>query len=193
MTEVICSRLMAWSSQTPLPDLQQHLLGLPQAIAEQDAIGWTAAFEGRWSTKWIDIQNRHFKNNDIQRSGRRWLTAMIKKLWSVAWDLWEQRNGIHQENLLAVTRLKNATTIRDEYGLGSIGLEGFDRCLFNKQMEDRLSAPLFRQDAWIQRVQAARIRAEYNSTNRATRALEQLRSLLIQLRHTPRGPRPDGE
>ena len=141
----------------------------------------------------VGLEDRHFKNNSIRRSGRRWLTALIKKLWQVAWDLWEQRNGINQENQQAIQRLANQGIIRDEYGQGTIGLEGFNRCLFNKSMDDRLSAPLFRQEAWIRRVRAARSRAEYNSTNRTSRALENLRSLLIQLRHPPREPRPAAE
>jgi hypothetical protein len=193
VNEAICARLLAWRSAAPLPPLTSHLLGLPQALAEQDGIGWTAAFEGRWSKKWIDIQNRHFKNNRIRRTGRRWLTALIKKLWQVAWDLWEQRNGINQENQEAWQRLANQTIIRDEYGQGTIGLEGYDRCLFNKPMANRLEAPLFNQEAWIRRVQAARVRSEHNSTNRAARALENLRLLLTQLRHAPRIPRPAAE
>ena len=168
-------------------------LGLAEAVRAQDELGWTAAFEGRWSSQWIVIQDRHFANNNLRQTGRRWLTALIKKLWEVAWDLWEHRNGIHQDNLEAAQRRTNQALIREEYIKGAAGLEGFDRCLFHKPLEDRLSAPLMSQNAWVRRIQAARIRAEYNETSRAARALENLRRLLTQLRHQPRGPRPEAE
>jgi hypothetical protein len=193
VTDTICSRLLAWRLGNNFPPLESHLLGLPQALAAQDGIGWGAAFEGRWALKWIEIQDRHFANNSIRKTGLRWLTALIKKLWQIAWDLWEHRNKIHQENLEAEEKEKNRVTIRNEYGMGTIGLEGYDRCLFNKPLVDRLEAPLFQQNAWIRRVQAARIRAQYNPTNRAANALENLRRLLTQLRHAPRGPRPATE
>ena len=81
---------------------------------------------GPWSKKWMDIQERYYKNNRIRWTGRRWLTALIKKLWLVAWDFWEHQNGINQENQEALQQLANQDTIRDEYGQGSIGLKGFD-------------------------------------------------------------------
>ena len=84
VADTICSRLKAWRSGNDLLPLQTHLLGLSQAVATQDAIGWGVAIEGRWSLKWIEIQDRHFTNNSIRRTGRRWLTALIKKLWLIA-------------------------------------------------------------------------------------------------------------
>jgi hypothetical protein len=39
------------------------------------------------------------------KSGRRWATALIQKMWDTAWDLWEHRNeALHQkENLITRT------------------------------------------------------------------------------------------
>lgn len=31
------------------------------------------------------------------RTGKRWTLALIKKMWGIAWDLWEHRNGILHE------------------------------------------------------------------------------------------------
>jgi hypothetical protein len=36
-------------------------------------------------------------------SGKRWLAALILKLWNIAWDLWEHRNNIaHAANEAAI-------------------------------------------------------------------------------------------
>jgi hypothetical protein len=35
--------------------------------------------------------------------GKRWTVALIKKLWDIAWDLWEHRNGVLHEKDNAVS------------------------------------------------------------------------------------------
>jgi hypothetical protein len=171
-----------------LTHIDVHLLGLQTAIEVQDAMGWDAAFEGRWANNWVDIQNRHFKNNQLRRTGLRWLTAVIRKLWLIAWDLWEHRNGVQDEVRMAARRLRNKATLQEEYGLGVVGLAGYDQCLFNKSLADRLKDHLSRQEAWIRRVQAARIRARDSLPQRQQRALENFRRILTRLGHTPRLP-----
>jgi hypothetical protein len=183
VTDAIIDRLLAWQRDEPPPPLQSRLLGLAAAIADQDDIGWNSAFEGRWSTKWIDIQDRHFKNNHLRRSGLRWLTAVIRKLWTTAWDIWVHRNGIQQEVQMAARLAANRPVIEDEYGMGTIGLAGYDHCLFNKRLTDRLAEALNKQDAWIRRVQAARIRAAASVPARRQAAVSNLRSILARLGH----------
>jgi hypothetical protein len=39
-----------------------------------------------------------------KRSGKRWTVELIKKMWAIAWDLWDHRNGIlHEEQNLVLT------------------------------------------------------------------------------------------
>ena len=186
VTDAICDRLKSWSSNTPFLPLESRLLGLQSAIEAQDIIGWHSAVEGRWSVKWEIIQDRHFKNNSLKRTGRRWLAAIIRKLWITAWDLWEHRNGVQQEVKKAARRAANRVIIQDEYGQGTIGLEGYDACLFNKPLLVRLSETLDKQDAWIRRIQSARIRAADNIPRRRQQAMDNLRLLLARLGHQPR-------
>jgi hypothetical protein len=41
--------------------------------------------------------------SEIPRTGKRWTVALITKLWDIAWDLWEHRNGIlhNKQNLVS--------------------------------------------------------------------------------------------
>jgi hypothetical protein len=183
VTDAIIDRLLAWQSGEPPPPLQSRLLGLAAAIAEQDDIGWNSAFEGRWSTKWIEIQERHFKNSHLRRSGLRWLSALIRKLWLTSWDLWDHRNGVNQEVLKVARRAANRPIIVEEYELGRNGLAGYDRCLFNKHLVHRLADDLDKQDAWIRRVQAARHRASVSEPVRIQAARINLRATLRRLGH----------
>ena len=100
---------------------------------------------------------------------------------------------MQEEVKTAARKRKNKITIEDEYGLGVMGLEGYDHCLFNKPMADRLKDHLSRQEAWIRRVQAARIRARDSLPQRQHRALENFRQLLTRLGHTPRQPESSKE
>ena len=43
---------------------------------------------------WEQAQEAYYKWYRSRKSARRWTTALIQKLWNVAWDLWEHRNGI---------------------------------------------------------------------------------------------------
>jgi hypothetical protein len=60
----------------------------------QTALGWKHFFEGRHHKQWRLLQEQYFLQMSIHRSGKRWSGAIIKKLWEIAWDLWEHRNGI---------------------------------------------------------------------------------------------------
>jgi len=43
-----------------------------------------------------------------RKTGKRWLTALIQKMWKVAWDLWEHRNGVRHEQENFITEVKQA-------------------------------------------------------------------------------------
>jgi hypothetical protein len=82
--------LDSWRSDLPLPPAPLEFTGLFQS---QTAIGWNL-LEGWLSASWADIQQEYLSSIRSRRSGRRWLIALIKKLWDVSWDLWDHRNGI---------------------------------------------------------------------------------------------------
>ena len=86
----------------------------------------------------------------------------------------------------AARKAANRPVIQDEYGQGTIGLEGYDTCLFNKPLAIRLAETLDKQDAWIRRIQAARARAAYIIPIRQQQAMDNLRTLLARLGHQPR-------
>ena len=103
-----------------------------------------------------------------------------------AWDLWIHRNGIQEEVLKASRRAANRPIIEEENGLGSIGMAGYDHCLFNKTLLKRLTEDLNKQDAWIRRVQSAHIRAAASIPVRRRAAVSYFRATLARLGHTMR-------
>jgi len=75
-----------------------------EIIQEQQRLGWRRFFEGWLVTKWRFHQQRYYDLIKSQRTGKRWTSAIIQKLWGTAWDLWEHRNGVLHENENIITR-----------------------------------------------------------------------------------------
>jgi hypothetical protein len=50
------------------------------------------------------MQQRFFTITKSNQMGKRWVSALIKKLWDTAWDMWELRNGVLHEKENLVTR-----------------------------------------------------------------------------------------
>ena len=61
------------------------------ALEAQSRLGWGSLLLGLPSTEWAHVQDVYFKSIHSRRSGRRWVTELIQKLWDVAWDLWAYR------------------------------------------------------------------------------------------------------
>ena len=69
----------------------------------QDRIGWHHFLEGSLSPLWQQVQHDYLLFIGSRRSSLRWVSALICKLWDVAWDQWEHRNGILHETENEVT------------------------------------------------------------------------------------------
>jgi hypothetical protein len=103
ISTAIIDGLNGWRNNSKVDyDTYDHEVLL--AAETQDKSGWKHFFEGRPNFHWVKLQSRYFSVElKSQQSGKRWMTELIKKLWGVAWDLWEHRNGIlHQKETQAL-------------------------------------------------------------------------------------------
>jgi hypothetical protein len=73
-------------------------------LQAQKLVGWSSFFEGWLVTAWSQQQQRYYDISKSARTGRRWATAIIQKLWDIAWDMWEHRNGMLHEKESLITR-----------------------------------------------------------------------------------------
>jgi hypothetical protein len=71
---------------------------------------------------WSEVQHRYYEFLDSRRTGLRWLTALIQKLWDVAWDMWDHRNRVLHDQEHSVARDLQIQQITDEFATGSVGL-----------------------------------------------------------------------
>jgi len=61
------------------------------ASTEQQDIGWWNMLMGLHSNKWQLIQQSHYRHIGSKQSAKRWTSLVIRKLWEIAWDMWQHR------------------------------------------------------------------------------------------------------
>ncbi len=146
----------------PLRSSQQYsFLGLPAAIEAQSKIGWQALFEGWLACEWAAVQQSYYTWFCSQRTGRRWVSLLICKLWDTAWDLWEHRNGIlHHASANSGHLHRVQTSICHQLSLGPGRLAALDLPHFNSGLAILQNGPPKMQVAWLGNVVSARARAD---------------------------------
>jgi hypothetical protein len=154
--------MKAWSVGTPRRTSDCTPLHLRQALVHQDAIGWTNLLEGCMANGWTEAQNLYNRMIGSRRSGFRWTVAIIKKLWDIAWDLWEQRNGYlhdreYQETLNNMAGID--AEIRFQFRQGYTHLPRRAWYLFDGSVEDLLMTSLHYRQQWLDSITAAQAMA----------------------------------
>jgi hypothetical protein len=90
----ILHRLQSLRNQTEeLPPLNCTWPGLNEIVSAQDMIGWRNFMEGGILQAWAAKQQEYYNWIQKRNTGKRWITTLIKKLWEISWNMWEQRNG----------------------------------------------------------------------------------------------------
>ena len=128
-------------------------------FVSQEAIGWRPMMGGCFSLEWAKAQDAYFKWLGVRKTGKRWLVALIKKMWDISWDIWQDRNDtLHSTPMAAdlsgAASLDNAIMV--ECQLGSEGLPFAVRNIFPKDKKRLLQAPLVQRKSWLVLVRASR-------------------------------------
>jgi hypothetical protein len=188
--KLILGRLDAWrnsenpADQGPVPDHIQP------ALEAQDGIGWRAFLEGCFALDWVGVQQQYFNWQKSRRTGRRWAVALVRKLWDVAWDQWEHRNGVlHARDTASTHQLLSQDTdaaIIREYRKGQGHLPRSYSHLFRQPLLELMASPLPVKRQWVAAVQAAREhfkaarREQLLQEARAARTLRRQQELMAQ-------------
>jgi hypothetical protein len=164
MVRAIVNGIDSWRTGKTTPST--HVQWLQDIIMKQNECGWRNFFEGFFILDWKLAMHLHFKRARSKKSSKRWVAALIRKLWQVAWDLWEHRNGyLHdrEDNLLS-----NQTNdgIKHQFELGYQNLDRATQALFQPGLQIVLGKPLEVRQQWVRRVQLARD-AEHTQTSSA--------------------------
>jgi hypothetical protein len=154
LRDIIIRGLNGWRTGSEVP-LSLQVPWIQEVITKQGNSGWRNFFEGFLVNEWRTAQDRFYSRTRSRQSPKRWLSALIRKLWQIAWDLWEHRNGyLHdRENSIISTEVNQ--NIVSQFDLGRRQLDRSTRALFNQGCSAILRKPLDIRIAWLRRVQAA--------------------------------------
>jgi len=103
ITNAITLGLQTWRQQGRY---ENHFDGKVYcAVAQQGDIGWGNLVEGWIAIEWETIQQDYYQAIHSRRTGSTWSSQLLLRLWSIAGDMWENRNEtLHQqENIISQT------------------------------------------------------------------------------------------
>jgi hypothetical protein len=92
---------------------------LVDAVEKQNKLGWRSFFEGRPAVGWSKAQESWFVQiGKPRRSGKRWLSAVIRKMQNVAWDMWQHRNQVVHDGVNGSIIQEMREKVRQELEIG---------------------------------------------------------------------------
>ena len=133
--------------------------GIKDIFEGQAEIGWRPLLGGCLAEQWARVQGTYLKWCGSRKSDRRWATALIKKLWDVAWDQWDDKNGAIHNTPLGIEMsggLSLIRAIKAEFFWGKVGLPRKVQSTFPTNVNILLDAPLEHQQCWFVLIRAAR-------------------------------------
>jgi hypothetical protein len=159
MTKLIIKGLQKWRTGEDMATLSTEIPWLKEVLSKQNECGWRNFFEGLLVTGWQKAISIHLARIGSPKSSKRWISALIRKMWQVAWDLWEHRNGyLHEAENSLISQQVNRDIDR-QYQLGFHTLDRETRTLFRSEVSKVLQKPLEIRQQWLRRVQAARTKS----------------------------------
>jgi hypothetical protein len=127
-----------------------------ELVRKQSSCGWRNFFEGFLVKDWGLAMKKHWSRIGPAKSPKRWVSALIQKLWQTAWDLWEHRNGyLHDKDDSILIRQLNKE-IEYQFELGTAQLKPNTKALFRPGLAAILKKPIDIKSQWVRRVELAR-------------------------------------
>ena len=124
------------------------------ASTRQQEIGENAFIEGLLTKEWENMQAKYLAKMESKRNPSRWVTALIRKLWGVAWDMWDSRNGeVHKNKTTRKAQVlaQLDTEIRQKYNEGQTNrfLPRLEHAFFRQNLEVVLTNTEYQKRAWL--------------------------------------------
>jgi hypothetical protein len=177
VSAVILEYIHAWRTRTPPRiNLDRCAPDLATALSIQTDIGWGLFLEGFVATEWAAVMNTHYASVSSRRSGLRWSSGLIHRLWLLLRDLWEHRNAILHDDIpialqQATTQLN--TAVSGQYNLGLDGLSpSHFRSYFSRPLVDILNFTVSYKRNWLANLLAARDQLESHQPSASNRDQE---------------------
>jgi hypothetical protein len=143
----------------PCPPSDIH--DIRMAVELQDRIGWYPFVNGHLCNLWKGIQHQYYVFLGRRNTGRKWVRELIKKLWGIAWDMWEHRNGILHADITPakLQQIEQANLrVQNEFDTGPGGLMARDTHWVLQDIGTILRYDLETKLQWLESVALSRAR-----------------------------------
>jgi hypothetical protein len=164
----LCQGLLQWQNGT--------LDNTKELIVHQSVIGWNGILEGCLSQVWVDEQDQFYSNNNIQKSGLGWAQLVIKRLWKIAWSLWENRNLKEHEQDTYREASKLQSQVEEEISVGAEGVPGLAFMFSEGEIEKVRGTNMAYKRAWLRNIKVRRKRAEQHDED--SRTMQSMRNTM---------------
>jgi hypothetical protein len=166
----IIQGIQSWRNNTST-GAESSIPWVRDIVNKQNECGWRNFFEGMILKDWQQVMNRQLTRVRSRKSSKRWVVALIRKMWQVAWDLWEHRNGYLHDREESFLSTQTNNGIKHQFELGCRNLDKATQVLFHGGLQTTIQKPLEVRQQWLKRVQVARDRSELQSAYTAERRL----------------------
>jgi hypothetical protein len=155
---VIVEQLILGLSQWQVNNIPIRTEG-QMLLISQDIVGCVGILEGCLSREWGRAQERYFQQKASRRSGPTWLTHTIRRIWTIAWEMWQHRNAIEHHNDVAKENAELDQKITEEIEKGSDHTDDITPMLL--QMAESESLSKYTREykrSWLRGIKAFRER-----------------------------------
>ena len=153
LTSILRHGLESWLKDVPF-DESPYPLEYRTLLQEQRQIGWSHFFQGRVSTKWAALQQRHLASLPPIKGqdGTSWVRSVLQTLFTQWNMLWESRNADQhgRDSATQAKKRKDQVLLQLEslYTLRGKVLQR-DRSLFHDHIDDHKKLPTRCIKQWI--------------------------------------------
>ena len=112
--------------------------------------------EGFPAVGWAEAQQKAFIRARSRRTGKRWITALVKKLAETAWHMWDHRNSVNNEAATSTASIEINNLITAQYEEGFFHLPEATKRQTRKPLQELLQAPLRTRKNWLHNIRTAR-------------------------------------
>ena len=111
--EAIITGLNAWRSNWSTNTSTSFPENINNALRQQSKIGWNNLLQGFFATEWLDCIQHQLHTIKSRKSAVVALSLLQKRLWKVAFKLWEHRNSFKHDTKMRLCN-HDHTSLQDE-------------------------------------------------------------------------------
>ena len=159
----IISTLEENGSKNFLSNIPPHEYNNEFSIAaqQQNKIGWLGMLNGHISTKWAEIQSRHFIDMfQNPPSVQNWAKNVVLKMYDISYAMWTNRNDIVHENVEEQLNQRESKKLQKKiiniYNEGSAQVLDMHRYMLEDELENILNRTVVEKKYWLDTIIASK-------------------------------------